>query len=197
MGRVQPDHLPDLAAPLPGGVHHDLGLDRAFVGDHIVDAAVLQVDLLHICVRKNACPTLLGAGSQGIGQAGRIDHTIVGGISCAGDPIRVHDREEVHGFLGRDQVHRHAEGLRHANQPLEVFHAFGGRSQPQAADLAPGGIVAGLVLQFPVQVGAVVHHPGQVGIRTHLPDQAGRVPGRAAGQLVAFQDDDIFPPHER
>ena len=55
----------------------------------------------------------------------------------------------------------------------------------------------GLVLQLAVQVGAVVHHPGQIGIRTHLADQAGRVPGRAAGQFVTFQDDNIFPTHER
>ncbi len=55
-GQGQPDHLADLAAPLPGGVHHDLGLDRALVGDHVVDAAVLQVDLLHVRVREDARP---------------------------------------------------------------------------------------------------------------------------------------------
>ena len=99
-------------------------------------------------------------------------------------------------FLGRDQFHRHAEGARHADQSLDVFHAFGRGSQPQAADLAPGSVLSGLVFQPAIQVGAVVHHAGQVGVRAHLAHQPGRVPGGAAGQFVTFKHDDIFPTHE-
>ena len=98
--QVEPDHLPDLASPLPGRVHNHLGLDRALVGDHLVDATVLQVDLLHVGVGKNARPALLGAGGQGIGQAGRVDDAIVGGEGRTDDPFRVHDREQIKGLLG-------------------------------------------------------------------------------------------------
>ena len=67
--QVEADHLANFGAPLPGGVDDDLGLDRALVGDDFADAAILEVDLLHVGVEEDLGAAVLGANCQSIGEA--------------------------------------------------------------------------------------------------------------------------------
>ena len=194
--QVKAHHSSDFCSPLPGGVHHDLGLDRAFVRDDLVDAAILQVDLLYIGVEEDLGAAFLGAGRQRIRQACGIDYAVVRCERRAHHAFQRHGREHVVRLFGRHHFHRHTEGTRHADQPLDVFHALGRGCQTDAAHLAPGRILSRLFFKTAIQVGAVMHHARQVCIRAHLPHEPGRVPGGTTGELMALQHHDVFPPHK-
>ena len=56
--------------------------------------------------------------------------------------------------------------------------------------LKPGGL-AGLGLERVVQVGRVLREFGEVARGAQLPDQSGSVPGGAAGELLALEQDDV------
>ena len=61
----------------------------------------------------------------------------------------------------------------------------------EAAALLPAGRQSGLRLERRIELDAVAAHARRVARRAHLADQAGRVPGRAAGELALLEQHDV------
>ena len=110
----------------------------------------------------------------------------------AKDAIGRHQREAVLGLPRRDEVERQSEGLGPASLASSSSNRPAG-CQPQGPDLMPRRVRAGLGLQSPVQVGAVHHHFRERHGAAQLADEAGRVEGRAGGELRAIDQDDVRP----
>jgi hypothetical protein len=70
-----------------------------------------------------------------------------------------------------------------------------GPRQPERdrADLPHAGGDAGFLLELDVEIGGILREPRHVLGAAQLAHQTGGVPGRAAGQLLAFQKDDVGP----
>ena len=92
-----------------------------------------------------------------------------------------------------EEIHLDTEGPRHAGLAQELLLARLGQRDGDRTGLAHAGGEARLRLQPRVELGGVFREPRHVGRGAELRDQAGGVPGRAAGELLAFQEDHVAP----
>ncbi len=120
----QADQLADFTSPQAGGVDDDLSLDDALVCDHFMDASILQVNLFDIRIHEDARPAALRADRQRVRQTGRVDDPIAGSERRANHALQRHLLESFLRLFGRDQLHLHIEGARHAHQALDLLHAL-------------------------------------------------------------------------
>ena len=86
----------------------------------------------------------------------------------------------------RDQLERQAERLRPPRLAPGLLPALGRARQADAAALHPARI------EPPVELDRVHHHLRQRDRRAQLADEPGRVEGRAAGELLAVEQDDVL-----
>ena len=185
-------HAPDLGREHAGRIHHRLRFHPALVG---LDGAHLtshHLDPRHPGVRGDPGAALPGTRRQGHGQAGGVEVPIGGQPGGAQHAIGRHQRESVLRFGWTDELHGQPVRLGPARLPAQLLHPLRRGGQPQRADLAPARVDAGLGRQAAVGGDAVDHHPGQGRAAAQLPHQAGGVEGGAAGQLGAFQQQDVL-----
>jgi hypothetical protein len=97
-----------------------------------------------------------------------------------------HEREQVAGLVGRDQLERQPERLRPAGLPAELLHPLLARGQPDAAALDPAR-------DRPVELDRVHHHLRQRDRAAQLPYEPGGVEGRSRRELVALDEDHVVP----
>ena len=145
------------------------------------------------CVGPDVDAALARTGSEGLGEAGRVQPAVGRQPHRAKDAVGRHQRESVAAPRRRDEVHRQAECLGPAGLALQLLHPRRARRQADRADLVPRRIDAGLVEQPPVQRCAVHHHPREGHGTPELADQARAVEGRTAGELRALDEDDVRP----
>ena len=88
-------------------------------------------------------------------------------------------------------MHVEAEGVRGGRLALELGPALRVAGEPETPGLAPTGGKPGLDLEPLVELDRVAEHLGDRGRRAELTDEAGGMPGRAAGQLAALDQDDV------
>src|SRR6185312_6136343 len=90
-------------------------------------------------------------------------------------------------------LHVEAKALRPAGLALDLLVALLRRRKPQPAELVPAGVLARLAGQVGVEPDRVLHHLRQADRRAQLADEPGRVPGRAVGEAVLLDEDDVLP----
>ena len=191
---VDADHAPDLGRVHAAGVDHDLGPDRALVGDDRVHAAVLELDR-----RPRACaarsrrraaarrrPARRSAGSgrgsrraAGNAAASTPSVDISGNSSCASAGRR----------RSRSAGRRSSPSRPGAGSPRTgpaTTPAAGRRARASRDPCRSLG-------QLGVEADGVLHHLRQADGRAQLADQAGRVPRRAVGQVVLLDQHDVRP----
>ena len=191
----QPDHVGDVIAPQSRGVDDDIGLDHALIGGHFPDFVIADGDACDARVHQDPCPAALRSRGESVRQAGRVDLPIRRKEDTAFDILQRHQREELQALLRSQHIERHAKGFGISHDALELFHAGIRGSNAQTSDLIPARVDTRFTFQPAIQVGAVAHHLGKAGGGAQLSHQPGGVEGRAAGQLVALDDDDILPAH--
>ena len=76
---------------------------------------------------------------------------------------------------------------------VDLFLAFLGQGHGDRTVLLHARGNAGLFLQLGVELGGILRQPCHVLTRAQLAHKASGMPGRAAGQLSAFQQNDIGP----
>src|SRR6266446_6723321 len=77
--------------------------------------------------------------------------------------------------------------------PAELRHARRAPGDAEAAHLLPVGAHAGLGLEPRVELGAVADEPGHRARAAEAADEPGGVPGRAARELLALEQNDVTP----
>ena len=190
---VDADHAPDLGRVHAAGVDHDVGADRALVGDDLVHPAVLEHDLDHLRPLLDVGAAQPRAVGQRERQLAGIEVAVLRDVGGGQHAVGAHRREQLLRLPGRHDLDRQAEALRPPRLALDLLVPGLRRCQPQAAQLVPAGILAGLLGQLGVEADRVLHHLGQADGRAQLADQAGRVPRRAVGQPVLLDQDDVRP----
>ena len=95
--------------------------------------------------------------------------------------------------LRRNLAHVDVEGAGQRGLAVDLVLALLGQRHRDRADLPHAGADAGLGLQLDVEVGRIFRQPRHVLRAAQLADQAGRMPGGAAGQLLALEQHDVGP----
>jgi hypothetical protein len=128
-----------------------------------------------------------------MGRAGRIE-IAVGDVEHG--TVEILLLEQGMQFLGlarRQQLGFQPQIARAAMGHLEPFHPLRriGEHQPTRPVQAAG--LAGQLLQLVIEPDGIALQLGDIGIAVQRMEAAGSMPGRAGGQLIAFQQHDIAP----
>ncbi len=185
--------LAERARPHAGGDDDVLGRDLALVGDDAGGApfgAAYRRDLGVLEDLRAARPRALGESHGGVD---RIGLAVLREEDAADHIVDIEQRPMALDLAGADLVDLEAEGLRHRGAAQQLLEALARRRHRDAAALLEAGRLAGLRLERRVEPGGVLREPRHVERRPELPDEARGMPGRAAGQALALQQDDVRP----
>ena len=190
---VDARHGAHLACPLAGAVDDDLGSHLTLLRQHACDAPVLHCDAGDHAVLDDGRTPLPRALGERLGDVGRICLAVGRQEGGALQVADVHQRPEIPGLPGAENVHFQTERARGGGLAPELGHALAVAREPQAPVLLPARRLPGLAFQPFVERDAFRQEPGDVRIRAQLPDQPGGMEGRAAGQLGPLQQHDVAP----
>jgi hypothetical protein len=202
LGRLQrhgdPGQRAELPRPHAGRVHHDLGLDRAGLGEDGADPPPAGPHAGRGHALDHPRAQLPGALGQRGGHAHRVGPALVGDVERRQHVVGAGQRPHGGDLGGRDLGVLDAEPVhpgRLAAQRVLPLATGGQREVPDRAE--PGG-VPGLGLQPGVQV-ARVPAEEQRGLVGHAGrgDQPGGVPGRPGGQPVLLEQNHVGPAQVR
>ena len=116
-------------------------------------------------------------------------------VNAADDVRKIGERIQRVNLARPDDVHFEPEHLRHGGVALELLHATGGGCERQRSTLAIARGLAGLRFQTAIQVARVAGELRHIDALPQLADETGGVPGGAAGQGFAFEQNDVAPAH--
>ena len=205
LGRVQRHdraHLvAQLAAPHACGVDDGIGTNRADHAVHLVlhadGPAALGDDARDLHVLLDADTTRTRTLRQRLRGVDRVGDAVVGQVHATHQVVDPSQRHQFRDAVAVDDVDLQAEHAGHRGAALELLEALRARCHADRTACAEAGGLAGLLLQRGEQVGGVLREPGQVVGGPQLADETGRMPGGAAGELLAFQQHDIGDPAQR
>ena len=192
-GHAHAGHAPDLGRVHAGGVDDHLGLDLAALRADALDPAVIDLDPRDAGVREHLSAAGTGPVGERVGELRGVEVAVGRQPGRPPDALGRHQRKQLTRLVGRDQLHRQAEGLRPARLTAKLLEALVARGEADAAALDPTRIVLGLGSQAPVEVDRVHHHLGQGDGVAKLADEPGGVEGRPGGELGALEQDDVVP----
>ena len=160
---------------------------------HAGDPAVLGMDRRDFRVFEYLRAAGPGALGQGHGGVGRVDLAVVGEIDRADQVVDIEDGVEFLGFAGTEQGDFDTAGLAQIGAPAMLLptRLIGGDAD--AAVLLEADGLAGLGLEPLEQLHGVFGEPRQGEGAQHLAHQAGGMPGGAAGQGSALEQNHIGP----
>ena len=186
------EHRPDLARPVAGRVHHVLAAHLPLrCRDHPLPAP--PGNPRHRAEADDPRPEVARALREGLGELGRIDVAVVWVVEGAGEVVGLEEGIPVPQLLDRTDPHVHALVAAHPHHPLELLHALVGVAEPDR----PGDVVVHGVVDFfgeaPVELRRVALHVHDRPARREGRDVAGRVPGRARGELVLLEEEAVRP----
>ena len=184
-------HRADLARPLPGAIDDLLAGDGARAGADADDAAILDVEALdaHAFDDPGAMHArALGERLRDVGGA----RLTVGRQNVA--PTRSDTSIRGHIFFTScgDRRCMSMPKLRAVvARRLILDPAILVAGEPQAARHLPAGGKAGFLIELLVEIDGVFEHLGDRGRRAQLSDEARGMPGRARGELVLLEQQDV------
>ena len=187
----------DLAGPHARTVGDIVGADDAPLAIHLPldagDAAALLQDADDLGARDDAGAALPGALGERERDIGRVRLPVCRQMHGGDDILDV--EMGIHLLdLGRsDLVDLDAEGPGERGLAAQLLGALAGERDGEGADHLHAGRDTRLGLQRGVEIGRVFREPGHVLRGAELADQPGRMPGGAAGELLALQEDHIGP----
>ena len=186
-----------VAAPHAAAVDHDIGGNMAGLPvHHVIDAGHPPPRLGH-AGDLDAFKDLRAAHPRALGQRhgdiGRVALSVQRQGDRADDVRDVQMRVFRLDLGGRNLVHLDIEDPRHGGLAQQFLMPRLGQRDRDRSDLAHAGRHACLGLQLHVKIGGILRQPRHVGRAAQLADQPRRMPGGAAGQLLAFQQHDVGP----
>ena len=183
---------PTSRAHMPAQFTTHLGLDLALLGHDAGGAAVPGEDARDLAILEDFDPahaSPLGKRHSGIRRVGL---AVMGEEDGADHIVDVEQRPHLLRLLRRDLLRLDTEGLGHGRTPAELVPALGIGGDGDAAVLLQPGRLARLLLQLGIELQAVPGEPGQIAAIEHGPHQTRRMPGRAAGELLALQEQHVL-----
>jgi hypothetical protein len=176
-----------------GRVHHVLAGDVAVLGDHLPIATGQPPDVGDPAAAIDGGALRPGAGRHGVGHVGRGDMAVGDGEKRQLDAERVEKRVMGADLGWRDQMGLIAGEARDAVNVFEPLDLVVGGGQAKPAAAVPRHRLAGQLLKSGIELGAVKVDLRQVERAVEMRALAGRMPGRARGQLALFDQHHVAP----
>ena len=180
-------HIPDLAGPQTGCVDNDLTVDGAVIGHHVGGSILIDHNVLDQYAFTESRTTLPGPFGIGVGKAVRVHVAISGNERGPDHAFHAHQRKQLLGLFGRNQMHFEPDALGKRGGALYLLPARLTRRDPQATDLLEACRLSAIGLDGLTELDAVLHHPGQVTLAPELAYQARGVPGTAVGKAALLE----------
>ena len=171
----------------------DAGFFAVEDGGHAGDAALVLVDGRDLGLLDDFRAEHARALGHGVGNVGRIALAVFLDPDCSLHVADLEMRVALLSFLRRNLPDLDAAGAAHGGGAQQLFLAVFRQRHGNRAELAHAGGDTRLFFQPAVEVGGVFRQPGHVGAGAQLADQAGRMPGGAAGELLAFEQQYVGP----
>ena len=193
-----------------GGRHHMLGADlEGFFGGHQIAAllahhmaahdpfAARPLVAVHLHAAQDLNPALARAPGHGHGHIGGVYVAVRRVIERAHQILGAHKRPALTDFLRREPFIGHAAGFGGGGVEHVFIHPLAALRHAQIADHREAGIEPGFRFERLVELdGVIVDMGGGVG-HVEIGQKPRRVPCGAGGELVALQEDHIFPARAR
>ena len=191
---VLPDHRHDLARAIAGGIDHDLAAHVALVGLHqpFLAGALQRGDAREAL---DAAAEVLRALGIGLHQLAGVDVAVIRIVQRAHHVVQLDERILVLDLVGRDHLELDALRARHRRDVAVLVHALLVVGEADRAGDVIVDRIADLVAQLRIELGGMALRLDDVPRGGEVRDIAGRVPGRAGGQLVHLQQQAVGPAH--
>ena len=191
--QLDADHAADFARPQAAGIHHVFGVYGALFGDHIPCAVGALAQFRDAALSHDLGAADLSGLGIGVGDAVRVHMAFDRVVHGTGEMLLVHQRKKLLGLVDGDEFQFHAEVAAACLRHLQPVEALAGAGEHDAArDVHAAGLPRDL-LDLAVEVDGVLLELGDVRVAVDGVHAAGRVPGRACGQLGAFDQHHVFP----
>ena len=165
------------------------------VGGHAGDAVTVHEEAGDAHTLGDGGSAHLGALGHGGGHADGICASLVGDIRTAHEVIDSGEGEELGDLLGGDDLVGDAEPDLEVPFAHKGLHARRRRGDRQVTDRTKAGRVTGLFFQSLVQISRVAAHPQRcLVVEASTRDETRSVPGRAGGEVVLLQEENIAHP---
>ncbi len=190
---VDARHAADLARPHAGAVDDELGLDVAAVGAHAGHLALVGLDAEHLRVLEDPGAAHARALGEGLRDVGRVHPAVVREVEGGLDVRDVGERPHLLDLRRGDLAVLDPEAARHRAAPAHLVRLVVGHRELDGTAVDDAGRLARFGLEPAVEVLRVLR---ELGLRLRVAQrrqQARGVPGRATGQLLAFEQHDILP----
>ena len=166
-------------------------MNLAGIGYHARDAPMLAANGGDPDLLDDADAAAARATGECLGRVHRVRLPILRQKHRSNQVIRRKQRPALLGGAGRQHLYLEAEAARHGCAALELFQPRGARGNCDRADLPEAGRLSRLALESLVQLRRVLRQTREVLRRAQLPDQARGMPGRAAGEPLALEQQHV------
>src|SRR5262249_21729960 len=183
----------ELPRPATGAVHDDLARDLAGARAHTDDGAITREDFSHRSLLADPRAARPRAGGQGLSRIGRNDAPVVRDPDAALEIVDPAKWPATADFVAIHDVGLDPRVAPERDGPPGLRRTRGAAGGAETAHLLPVGAHARLGLEPGVELGAVADEPGQRPRAAEAADEPRGMPGRAARELLALEQDDVAP----
>ena len=184
---------PDFACPHATGIHHIISFNRTLIRHHTGHPTIRLVNIGYLDALNDRHAEIAGTLGQRLGDVDRVCLAVLWQKDTTNHIIRLQSGITT-GNIGRGNfVNFHPESPCHCRCPPQFFHTFISQRHGHRPVALDAGGHAGLGFQPEIQLLRIFCQPRHILCRTQLCNQPGRMPGGAAGQLLAFQQHNIAP----
>ena len=170
-----------------------ISVNRTIVRIHARDAITIVTNSGNFGVFKDFGAASAGTFGQGLRNIDGIRIAVAWDMNTADDIIDIDDMRQFFDFLWCYDMHGQVKYLGHGCAALQLLKAFGIGGHRYRTALAIARCLAGFCLKPAIEFAGIFCELGHVDAGPQLPDQPRGMPCRAAGQLLAFQQDHVVP----
>ena len=192
---VQRDRDPRRTAELPrphAGADDDrIRRDVTRLGVDADRPPLLDADARDLRVLEDLGAAHARAAREGLRRVDGVGLTVLADEDAADEVAHLEQRPPLADLGRREQIDLETEGLAHRGAAMELLEPRRRLRDADRAVLLEARRLPRLGLERAVELGGVLGELRQVARGAQLADETRRVPGRTAGELLAFEQDDI------
>ena len=190
---VDASHQANVTTPHPSAIDHKIRLHRPFVGGDpdCPPACLLNAGYGHTLKNLDAC--VARAFGQCQRDIGRITLRVLRRPQAARHACNIQQRIFVPAFRCGQNMRLDSKDFGEGRLPPELFEAVVRQGDAERPFAAIAGGKAGLRFQAGVEIAGILGEQRHVERRAQMRQQACGMPGGAAGQAFALQQDNVAP----
>ena len=190
---ADPDHPSGAPGEIARRRDDVLADDVALVGDDFPFAARQPLERGHARVPIDLGPAVPCGARQRLGQVGRLDIAVLRVLNCADDAVDVAERPKLLDLIRREELDRDPDRLGDAGIVAVLIEPVAGAGEADVGDLAQADVEPRLGLEVLVERDRIFVDLSDGITEVEERQKAGRMPGRAGGQLLALDEHAIGP----